>query len=176
MQEELQQFIADELHQLGTDFAVQRANALRARKIQTTGALSASVQFEIEREARQEATALLLAFEEYGRFIDMKRLKAPQADKIGSGYIEAIEAWIKARGWEEKLIEKYKTQRKLRKVPKNVLNMIAWGIALKRAKKVRPRRWWNSSKSAFSIQVFNQIVGSLPDKTADGLLKEFRPQ
>jgi hypothetical protein len=174
MQEDIQKFIGEELHQLGSDFAVQRASALRARKIEAMGALSASVQFEIEREARQEAVSLLIAFEEHGRFIDMKRLKAPSADRIGSSYIEAIEAWIKARGWEEKLIEKYKSKRHLRKAPKNVLNMIAWGIALKRSKKVRPRRWWNSSKSAFSIKIFNEIVGGLPDKTADGLLKEFK--
>jgi hypothetical protein len=102
----------------------------------------------------------------------MRTLKPPQ--NFGNPYITILEDWIRKRGWEQKFIEKFMKSRNLRKVPKNVLNQIAWGIAVKRGKgKFRRRRWYNSPKTAFVSEVFSQIVAGLPDIVGNSVRNSF---
>ena len=171
--EDIKAFIQSELVQLAQDFISQRRAALSARKIDATGDLKNSLEYEISRQAKAEAVELLIAFEEHGRFVDMRTLKPPT--DFGNHYINLIEEWIRKRGWEQKFIDGFMRRRKLRKVPKNVLNMIAWGIAIKRGKgKYRRRKWYNASKTRFVSDVFNQIVAGIPDIAAKTVKEAFK--
>jgi hypothetical protein len=160
--QEIRDFIEAELTQLAQAFIVQRTAALRSRKISASDALAQSLEYEVTQIAQREAVELLIAFEEHGRFIDMKRLKPPT--NFGNAYINMLEEWIRARGWEQKFIAKFVKDRNLRKPPRNVLNQIAWGIAIKRGYgKTRKRKWYNKPKSAFVSELFNTIAAGLPD-------------
>lgn len=171
--DEIRRFIHEELEQLAFDFIEQRKADLSRKKIKASGDLSDDISFEVDRKARQDAVVLLLAFEEHGRYIDMKRLQGAEG---GNDYIDAIRAWIRIRGWEDKFIEAFKTKHNLRKVPPSVMTRIAWGIVRKRNIKIRSRRWYNQSKSAWLGEVYNVIASQLPEKTALALTKPFSPQ
>ena len=162
--EELKEFIAIELHELASQYIANRTAFLAGKRRNASGNLSNEMAFDIDKQARAEAVTLLLAFEEHGRYIDMKRLNAPDG---GRDYVQAIEDWIRARGWEQRFIEKFRTMHNLRKVPPSVLTQIAWGIVKKRAIKVRPKRWYNASKTAWLADVFNTIAAKLPEKTSE---------
>lgn len=170
---EIKAFIQSELTLLAQEFVKQRVSALQARKIVSSGELKDSIAYEINSQAKAEAVELLLAFEEYGRFVDMRTLKPPT--DFGNPYINLLEEWIRKRGWEQKFIEGFMRRRpKLAKVPKNVLNMIAWGIAIKRGNgKFRRRKWYNASKTRFVSDVFNQIVAGIPDMAAKTVSQAF---
>lgn len=158
----IQSFIQEELVQLAQVFIRERVASLKARKIVASADLVNSFAYELNSQAKAEAVELLMAFEEHGRFIDMRRLKPPT--EFGNPYINLLEEWIRKRGWEQKFIDGFMRRRKLRQVPKNVLNMIAWGIAIKRSNgKFRRKRWWNAPKTAFISDAFNQIAAALPD-------------
>jgi hypothetical protein len=164
-------FIADELEQLAADFIEQRKSDLLRKKVRASGDLTSDMDFEVDRQAREDAVVMLLAFEEHGRFIDMKHLDGA---KGGDEYVDAIRAWIRLRGWEDKFIEAFKNKHPLRKVPHNLLTRIAWGIIRKRSLKIRPRRWWNSTKTAWLGEVYNVIASQLPDRTLAELTKSFK--
>jgi hypothetical protein len=171
--DDIKAYIEKELHQLAETFIRQRVASLTARKIVASGELKQSLAYEIQATARREAVELLLAFEEHGRFIDMKTLRPPQ--DYGQPYITLLEEWIRKRGWEQKFIAKFMQSRKLRTVPKNVLNQIAWGIAIKRGQgKYRRKKWYNSAKTAFTYEVFNKVVAGLPELTAKTIKQAFK--
>jgi len=170
---EIKSFIQSELQLLAQEFIKQRVAALQARKIVASGDLKESMGFEIVNQAKGEAIEMLLAFEEHGRYIDMRSLKPPT--NFGNPYISLIEEWIRKRGWEQKFIDKFMQSRKLSNVPKNVLNQIAWGIAVKRGNgKYRRKKWWNASKTAFISDTFNQIAAGIPDIAAKTIKEAFQ--
>ena len=171
--DQIKDFIESELRLLAEKFVRERTAALQGRKISASGELQDSLQYEITRQARAEAVEMLLAFEEHGRFIDMKRLKPPT--NFGNPYVTLIEEWIRTRGWEQRFIQKFMATRKLRTIPKNVLNQIAWGIAIKRSNgKYRRRKWYNAPKSAFVSEVFNHIAAGLPDLVSKSVTDAFK--
>jgi hypothetical protein len=169
--DEIRLFIADELEQLAADFIEQRKSDLARKKAKASGDLIDDMDFSVDRQARQDAVVLLLAFEEHGRFIDMKNLDGA---KGGEDYVDAIRAWIRLRGWEDKFIDAYKNKHPLRKVPYSLLTRIAWGIIRKRSLKIRPRKWYNTTKTAWLGEVYNVIASQLPDKTISELTKPFK--
>ena len=171
--DEIKTFIAKELQEMAEFYIKQRISSLQGRKINATNELAQSLDYKVVYEAKVEVISMLLAFEEHGRYVDMKRLKPPT--EYGAEYITAIEEWIKARGWEDRFIRKFVAQRKLREVPKDVLNQIAWGIAAKRGSgKYRRRKWYNSSKTAMIYQLFNDIAAGLPQKVQTGLAQNMQ--
>jgi hypothetical protein len=171
MQDDIKTFIKTELVTFGIEYQAQR-KAFLAKKISATGQLSDSIAATVDAESRADTVAMMLSFEEYGRYIDMKRLKAvvPRGGQ-DSEYVRAIEDWIRARGWEDKFIEKFKQIHNLRVTTPQMLGQIAMGIAIQRAKRVRPKRWFNNSKTAGFADVFNRVAAGLPDKAADVLVK-----
>jgi hypothetical protein len=170
--ENIEDFLISEMTTMAETFVRQRVAALKARKIEASGALAQSLEYEIVRQANTQAVAMLLSFQDYGRFIDMRTLKPPT--DFGNPYITLLEEWIRKRGWEQKFIRKFMLSRKLRTVPKNVLNQIAWGIAIKRSEgKYRRQKWYNGSKTAFISQTFNQIIAGLPDIVSNTFVETF---
>jgi hypothetical protein len=157
---QLKAAIAAEMEEWAANYVRTRADFLRKRKIEATGSLVRSLEFEINQQARAEAVDLLLAFEEHGRFVDMKTL-TPAAG--GGNYIAAIEAWIRSKG-ESKFVNKYMEKYGKKTVPANVLNKIAWGIVTKRGfGKARKRAWYNRSRTAAVAELYNNVAAMLPE-------------
>jgi hypothetical protein len=172
MDQEIKDFIHAEMIDFGLEFTAKRREFLQ-RRISASGLLDNSLDFEADKQARQDAVSLLLAFEEHGRYIDMKRLKAVIPSNSDNEYVNLIENWIKQRGWEQRFINAFMRRRNLRIVPPSVLNRIAWGIVIARAKRVRPRKWWNKSKTAGISDLFNRVFAGLPEKTSNILTGAF---
>ena len=104
---------------------------------------------------------VLIAFEENGRFIDMRRL---QPGPAGTDYIANLIRWIEEKGLKEKMISNYVSRRKLKKVPERVLSYIAFGMARKRFNgKYKRTRWYNKAKSRQISQLYDDILAGLPE-------------
>lgn len=170
---EIKKLIQEEMNNWAVEFVLQRRAYLRAKKIEAGGELSKSMEFEIKNEAQVSGVELLMAFEVYGRFIDIKRLK-PAAG--GKEYLESIENWIKKKGFEQKFINAFVKNRKLKRIPETALNQIAWGIVKKRLQgKYRRRTWYNKSKTAAISDLYNTIAAALPLTVSEGIKESFKP-
>lgn len=162
--EQLKEVIQREAQEWATGF-IQARVAYLSRQVSKSGVLTSSMGFEIDQQARKDAVQLLIGFEEYGRFIDMK----PTAqDKWGRQAIERIKEWVRRVGpekFEAGFIRRYK---RLPYLEGQFLNRIAWGIAVKRSYgKYRRRRWWNKSKTAGLTELYNQVAAALPATVAE---------
>jgi hypothetical protein len=173
---EIDEFIHRELAEWGIKFKKSRQDYLRKNiSVGDDGnslANSINLEYQIARDAHQETVRLLIGFEEHGRFIDMKTLKALIPHGSDNEYVREIIDWIQERKWESKFIEAFVKKRKLRRAPKKVLSQIAWSIIIARSKKVKPKKWWNKYKSAMIPQLINSIAVKLPDLTKNTLLNE----
>jgi hypothetical protein len=148
-----------------TQFIEDRVAYLRSRNIKASGDLQKSLAAEVLAATRAEGVKVLVAFEEYGRIIDMRRFDPPEG---GGDYLLALQDWIRRKGLEQKFIRGYMRRRKLKKVPERVLTYIAWGIARKRFNgKYRRRRWYNKSKSRAITELFRDVAANMPEQVAE---------
>ena len=163
--------IAHELTTWAADFVRQRAEFLRRRKYEATGTLTQSIEYELVRAAQRNAVEVLIAFEDHGRFIDMKSLTPAEG---GTDYILALQAWVERKGFVNRFTQGYMKRHNIKTVPADILSRIAWGIAVKRSTgKMRRRRWWNKSKTAAIYDAFNKVAASLPPVAAQEVAKSF---
>lgn len=154
----LTEYVAEESQAWAAEFLQERIEWLRRRKIRATGGLAQSLDYQVIQQAQGEAVTVLLAFQEHGRYIDMRR---PNMAAGGDEYIKALEQWIQDKGLQRKMINRYVKKYGYKTVPNDVLNRIAWGIARKRAKRVRRRQWYNKPKSAAITDLYNRIAQEL---------------
>lgn len=170
---EIKQYIERQMLTWSQEFFRARIAFLRQAKIHASGALESSFESDINAQVRRESVELLLAFEDHGRFIDMKRLKGGEGNRA---YVDEIIAWIQERGLDSRFIRNYLKKHGLKKIPERVLAGVAWGIIRKRnAGQVRRRRWYNPSKTAAITQLFTQVAAGLPDVVGPAIAKTFKP-
>jgi hypothetical protein len=171
--EQIKSLIRKEMQAWAVQWSIQRRNALRAQKIDAGGQLSRSIEFEIMRQSVAEAVELQIAFETYGRYIDIKKLKTADG---GKEYIAGVEDWIKKRGFEQKFINAFVKNRKLKRIPETALNQIAWGIVKKRVTgKYRRRAWYNKAKTAAISDLYNTVAAALPLTVGESIKESFKP-
>ena len=139
-------------------FITQRYEQLK-KKV-ATGELANSLKYQLISYAANDVKELLLEFKDHGRWLDMKTKPA----KGGKEYVEEIEKWIKQRGLENDFIATWWSRHGLvKKIPRNILTMIAWGIVIKRTERHRRFRWYNKQRSAAVNDLFNQIAVALSE-------------
>lgn len=157
----LQDHIEDTSRAWVQEYIRNRVSVLSKRKISASGQLAASMQYALTRATQGAVTNLLeLSFADHGRWIDMKSLNTPTG---GLDYIDNLAAWVVRKGLSDKFIKDYVAKRRLSKAPQNVLNQIAWGIALKRSMKYKRRPIaYSKSKSAALTDLFNRVAAGLP--------------
>lgn len=165
MEKAVQDFVASEMQDWAAAFMVARKQQLTRAKVVSTGELINSLDFEVDKQAKQDCISCLLAFEEHGRFVDMK---IPRTDNFGSPYIQALENWIMARGWKQMFIDAYVEHRHLRKVPMNIINNIAWAIAHSKIGAIPKRRkgWYKHPKQKAIEDLFDTLIIGLPQAVA----------
>lgn len=164
-------FIDEELLFWVQKFIHDRIATLRAKGMERTGQLSDSFEYEIKQAAFAEGRMLLLAFEDYGRIRDMRRIKPHE---VGRDTVESLIGWVKQVG-VEKFVRGFKRRRKyLPKSNDKLMRQIAWGIAKKRATGKRKRkRWYNQQKSAAINELFNEVVAKMPELVSENIAQQF---
>lgn len=154
------------------EFIAGRKSWLQSKGVKVTGELIDSLQSEVLSTLEGAArTRIEVAFNTYGRFLEMPRLKPPAG---GSDYIEALEEWIDKKGLRGKMVQNYLNTRHVRTVPPNILNQLAWGVAISRAKRYKRRvQWYNKPKSASITELFNRVAANLPELVAREITAAF---
>lgn len=165
MQSNINDYLQAELEKFCADFIQDRAAQLRRRGAVATGDLANSLAYEVRAQAVNAGVEALIAFEEHGRFIDMRRLQPAEG---GADYIANLISWVERKGLKEKMIRGYMRRRKLKTVPERVMTFLAFGIARKRFNgKYRRTRWYNKSKSAQISELYDEIQASMPDEVLE---------
>lgn len=165
----LADFIEAEARAWVAQYIEQRKAVLAKRGILATGGLRDSFAFGMTKSVTEAITnSLELSFSEYGRFVEMKNLNVPRG---GSEFIDALAAWIVRKGLEAKMTSDFVRMRNLRQPPPNVLNYLAWSIAIKRNQRFRRRTWYAKSKSAAVTDLFNRVAAGVPDIVMDEIKK-----
>lgn len=154
------------------EFIAGRRAWLQSKGISVTGELVSSLQSEILSTLEGAArTRLEVAFETRGRYIEMRNLKPPAG---GDDYIAAIEQWIEQKGLRGKMTENYLRKRNVRNMPPNILNQLAWSVAVGRSQRYRRRvQWYNKPKSAAITDLFNRVAANLPELVAREITAAF---
>ena len=146
------------------EFLQERIAFLRKRKIEASGELIRSFDYQLTRQAMAETVTILFAFREHGRIIDIRR---PNLARGGDEYVQELVEWIKDRGLQRKMIGRYVRKYGYKQPPNDVLNRIAWGIVRKRSKKPRRRQWWNKPKSRAISELYNRLAESMLNEIPD---------
>jgi hypothetical protein len=151
---------------LGEEWGMQTLTQLEAnvrkKKLRTTGQLLQSLDYDTRQELSQALTAISFAFQEYGRFKDMRRNiwdKQPPVEKI-------LE-WVKEKGVSSFGADPRPYKRKI-KTPQRRANEIAWGIARKYAKNkaFRSRPWFQKSFFGMIQELNEQLLVEVAEFTA----------
>jgi hypothetical protein len=172
--QELQQYIEQIARKWVEEYISTRKNVLANRKIQSSGSLRDSFAYALAKEVSDViSNRIELEFSEYGRYLEIKGLNVPSG---GQEYIDGLAAWIQKKGLEAKMTADFIRKRNLKQAPANVLNQLAWSIAIARSRRVRRRVWYNKSKSAAITDLFNQVSAGIPDIVMDQIKKSFSNQ
>lgn len=169
---EVTAYLREEVQAWAAEFVRDRVSSLRKQNATASGKLAQSLAYEVKGQAVDAAVQAVIAFEEYGRFIDMRKLQPP---KGGADYIANLIDWIQRKGLAQKYIAGYVQKRNLKKPPERVLSYIAFGIARKRSNgKYKRRRWYNRGKTAAIAELYNDIQANMPEVIAQQIKESFR--
>jgi hypothetical protein len=172
----LSEYVLDQGVAWTKEFIAYRRAWLQSKGIPVTGQLISDLKSEVlTRLAGLEGAAIAriqIAFPSYGRYIEMPRLKPPAG---GTDYIAALEAWIEQKGLRQKMTANYLKRRNLRTAPPNILNQLAWSVAVSRSQNYRRRvQWWNKAKSASITELYNRVAANLPELVAREFTEAFK--
>ena len=169
--QQLSDFIEAESRAWVQEYIQNRRSVLAKRGILASGQLQDSFAFCLTKSLTSSVTNTIeLAFNDYGRYIEMKRLNVPRG---GAEFIDNLAAWIVQKGFADRWKQQFMRKRKLVNEPPNILQQMAWGIAVNRNRKYRRRTWYAKSKSAAITDLFNRVAAGLPDIVMDELKKGF---
>lgn len=151
------------------EYVAARKAWLQKQKIQVTGELLQSLQQEV---LNQFQVGIQIAFKDYGRYIDMKKLETPGG---GDDYIENLMAWIQKKNLYNKYLPKFLERYNRTKAPRDIFRRMAWAVARSRhSGRYKPRRWWNKSSTASINDLYNRIAAQLPDLAAQTIAESFK--
>lgn len=156
------------INQVLTDFARQliasRIRQVRGQKAIASKELLRSYEYEIRKATVQQTGMALIAFEQHGRFLDMKRANR----KNRQIPIDELKKWIKEIG-----IESFKrvptTDSKQPLTGQRLLNALAWGIALKIKKRGRYKKRKPLQRGTESLieNLIDELREGFLDRTVD---------
>lgn len=154
-----QDFINEVLRIWASNLIRERIAAVRKEEAIASKELLQSYEFEIRKATIAQAGAALIAFEQQGRFLDMKRIDRGTNQLP----IDEIKKWIKDVGLSSFRFLPSDGQNTL--VGDRLLNEMAWGIVKKTQKKKR------SKKKRRKLGVgFEDSLSDLIDELREGFL------
>lgn len=165
-------FLNNTLKAWAVEFVAARIQDAKAKGLDKTRGLINSFGYELIKATAAGVASVLVAFEDRGRYQDMKRLRYRQASWGREG-IKDLEAWIDKVG-----VNKFKTGflRKRGKLPTTeakLINEIAWGIMLGK-KKHKRRRWYAKNREKEIGILYDRLLEGWQDITAQGIIKELK--
>lgn len=144
--EKFDEQVLEVLERAGEYFAIETVNiltkSLRRQKLVNTRTLINSLSAENRTDVARVVHSVAFAFEEYGRYADMKNKNWSQQPPV-----DKLLEWIKKKGIESFGADP-RPNKKKPKTPERRMNEIAWGIARQYVKARRPvkgRSWFNSN-------------------------------
>lgn len=169
--QQLTDFIEAESRTWVQEYIANRRAVLQKRGIMASGQLRDSFAYGLTRSINATiSNRLELAFDDYGRFVEMKRLNVPSG---GQEFIDNLASWIVKKGLVSQFKQQFMRKRKFVTEPANILNQMAWGIAVSRTQRYRRRPWYSKSKSAAVTDLFNRVAAGIPDIVLQELKKGF---
>jgi hypothetical protein len=165
LSDEVLKELTDYIEVQGRAWAVEYINNriayLKSRGLSGDSALLQSMSAEVTSTLQNAAeTYINIAFEKHGRYIDMKYLKAAAG---GNAYIEALVQWMQDKNLDAKFRSKSLSKRKLKVVPVNILNQIAWGIVRSRQTRYKRRlAWYSKSRAGALNTLYNKVAANIP--------------
>lgn len=154
------------------EYISHRQAIMRKRKMVASNQLIESMHFALTKSLNSAVSNTIeLAFEDYGRMIEMKHLNVPGG---GPELINELAGWIERKGLFQKFQRAFMEKRKLKTPPQDMLNQMAWGIAVKRNKGFRRRVWYAKSKSATVSELYNRVAAGIPDIVLSELKASFQ--
>lgn len=157
------------IHQVLKDWAVlfvhNRIQGAQGANLVASGALTRQMRFEVT-SALRDVKAVFFAFEEYGRILEMKGVNRKRQIPI-----DEIVAWVKDKGLDEFRAGFRRRHRRLPTSQTQLLNQIAWGIAMKRlrSKRLKRRKWYSKDRESDFDLLYRRLMDALADNTIKSL-------
>lgn len=153
---ELRDIINKTLKEYSVIFVANRIESMRKAKLESSSDLINSVSAGVQKAGSEDLGTLTLAFNEYGRYFDMKRNNRSKQVPV-----DEIKEWIQEKGLAS-FASGYK-----RKIPvssANLINAIAWGIVKSKInKQTKRRRWYSKSRGRDINNLYDTLVERYQD-------------
>lgn len=161
----INQKFLDTLHEIAKDWGLRAVTKLavnaRRRKLRNTGQLIQSIDEETTAELSAMVSVVNIAFQEYGRYHDMKR-----NFYNGTANVDSILEWVKKKGITS-FGEDPRPNKRKPKTSQTRLNEIAWGIARNRNKARKRRSWFQSSFYGMLNALQEELLLGVADRTVE---------
>lgn len=165
---EFDQGLIETIQELANYFALEMVQKwavnIRKRKIVNTRQLLNSLDQETSADLSRLVVVMQFAFEEYGRYADIKNLRWREQPPI-----DEIKAWIEKKGLQA-FIKDPNPNKKKPKTDQRRKNEIAWGIARSRAKnktRSKTKPWFQSTFYKSLNALYEEIALGVQDRTID---------
>ena len=159
----------DAMTEIGEEWGMKTLSVLsanvRKKKLRTTGQLLQSLDHETKKDLSKVVTAIAFAFQDYGRFKDMRRNIWDKQPPVA-----AILEWVKQKGVSSFGADPNPYKNEI-KTSERRANEIAWGIARKYAtnKAFRSRPWFQKSFFGMLNALSEELLEAAADFATDEL-------
>ena len=164
-----EEFINDVLLQFCEELIAQRIENVKKEKAVASQELINSYAFEIRKATMDQAALAMIAFEDKGRYLDMKRLSRNQLIPIS-----ALEKWIEDVGLNAfKRLPRGLNGRS----PKNsreLMNRLAWGIAIGKKGKRKKRKKLARGMGSLVQELIVELAAGYQDRTIEDIKDIFK--
>ena len=163
----------DAMTEIGEEWGMKTISVLsanvRKKKLRTTGQLLQSIDHETKKDLSKVVTAIAFAFQDYGRFKDMRRNIWDKQPPVA-----AILEWVKQKGVSSFGADPNPYKNEI-KTSERRANEIAWGIARKYAtnKAFRSRPWFQKTFFYTLQDLREELVVAAADFTVKEMKESF---
>jgi hypothetical protein len=169
---EFNEKLLNTIEQVAKYFANQTVLAMaanvRKKKIVNTRELLNSIDEETKSELARMTTVIYFAFTEYGRYVDMKRIRWRQQPPV-----DKILEWVEQKGIHS-FGRDPRPYKNTPKTPERRKNEIAWGIALRHVRRKRgakPRPWFQTQLYSDLAALYEEIALGVSDRSAEEMIE-----
>lgn len=165
-----QEFINFTLQNWG-DLAIDKLQQqIAQKKLVLSGDLQRSLEFEVLKASSGQIAKLLLAFEDAGRFKDMKGLNRTKMTPV-----KVMEEYVRKVGWNKfKYVPGFQSKKRI-PTESQAINAIAWGLSRNSlTKKHKPKRWFAKPFYGTINNLITQLLEGYQEFSADAITQNLQ--